>query len=151
MRYPTCGTASLRRSCGAGSRTIRTLDHPYDGIECSSPPKRVSDSELQSRAIQRAYLELGEETVFVRHTDKHIDTRLRIRITPALDGIERRAPSCINIPWLGRSEVIGKLDVECRDSDVVTETNLDIRSKAQSVSEWWGLNMRAEIELFGLN
>ena len=99
-------------------------------MPCLPPPEPVPDPELQPRAIQRAYLDLGEQTVFVGHTDEQIDTRLGIRLAPALDGIERRAPSCVNISWLGRSEVISEFEVECRHRHVVTETNLDIRSKA---------------------
>ena len=89
----------------------------------------------------------GEQTGTVLDADQQVEAPFRVRIALKSDEVQRRTTACVGEPVTAGREVIGELEVERDDRDIVANTNFHVGAKVQSVDEWSRFDMAAEIKL----
>lgn len=111
----------------------------------------VADQNLEIRTVQQPCLDLSEESFARLDPEEDIETTSRVIVPIAVDQHESGSTTGVEVPRFRVGERIGELEVEARDGEVVADSELDVRSEADVIDEWLGLEVPADHKLIGID
>src|SRR5262249_31045138 len=96
-------------------------------------------------------LDLAEEAFMRLDPDEEIEPASRVGVVALVIQHERGSAAGVNVPRIRGGEVIGQLEIEAGDGEVVADADLDVRTERDVLDERLGLVMPAEHKLIGID
>ena len=123
------------------------------------PLKRISDYELQVRAVAGPDLQLRKEASAVFGAEQDVESTLDISVVPPstttivieAQDVQCRTGADVDGPRIVvEGNFVGELKVEGDQDQIVADTNFGIRSEDQPLQQRKGLDMPTEDKLVGV-
>src|SRR5204862_3797443 len=83
--------------------------------------------------------------------ERNVEAAVRAGVVVGIGDVEGGTRGDVRVPLILLGELVGELEVECEQREVVADADFDVRPEAQVVDELFRLDMTAKIELIQLS
>jgi len=124
----------------------------WEAPSAGSIVERVADDDLEVGAIHHPCFHLSEKPLASLDPEEEIEATSRVILALGVGPYERRSTTGVDVPRFagGVGEVIRQLEVEGVNSQVIAQTDLDVRSESDPIDKWLGFVMPADHKLIGI-